>query len=63
METLTLCPGESQAGRRADVWLAEAVEGLTRSAAQKLLEDGAVLCNGESVRKNRKTAPRRIGFR
>ncbi len=25
METLTLRPGEDQAGRRADVWLSEAV--------------------------------------
>lgn len=44
-------------GERADQFLSRAVEGLTRSGAQRLLEDGAVLCNGERVKKNRKTAP------
>ena len=45
------------AGERADQFLARTVPGLTRSGAQRLLEDGAVLCGGESVKKNRKTAP------
>lgn len=42
---------------RVDLFLSRACSGLTRSAAQKLLEDGAVKCGGEAVKKNRKTAP------
>lgn len=45
------------AGERCDQFLSRTVEGLTRSGVQKLLEDGAVLCNGERVKKNRKTIP------
>ena len=40
-----------QAGRRADQFLADSLPQLTRSAAQKLLEDGAV----KPVKKNYKT--------
>lgn len=48
-------------GERIDLFLARACEAdgdlpsLTRSAVQKLLEEGAVLLNGQSVKKNRKT--------
>ena len=45
------------AGERVDQFLSRAVEGLTRSGAQRLLEEGAVLCGGERVKKNRKTVP------
>ena len=45
-----------QDGLRMDVFLAEAVPGLSRSAAQKLLEEGAVTRNGKVLRKNDKTA-------
>jgi 23S rRNA pseudouridine1911/1915/1917 synthase len=45
-----------QAGERIDVLLARSVEGLTRSAAQRLLDDGLVLCQGKPVKKNYKTA-------
>lgn len=45
------------AGERVDQFLSRAVEDLTRSGAQRLLEDGAVLCGGERVKKNRKTVP------
>lgn len=41
-------------GERADSFLARTVEGLTRSAAQRLLEEGAVRKNGASVKKNEK---------
>ena len=44
-------------GERCDQFLTRTVPGLTRSGAQKLLEGGAVLCGGEAVKKNRKTAP------
>ena len=43
-------------GERCDQFLARTVSGLTRSGAQKLLEDGAVLCGEKPVKKNRKTA-------
>lgn len=42
-------------GVRLDVFLAQAVPGLSRSAAQRLLEDGAVRKNGKPAKKNEKT--------
>lgn len=45
------------AGERIDVLLARLLPDLTRSGAQKLLEDGRVTKNGQAVRKNYKTAP------
>ena len=41
-------------GERADAFLARGVEELTRSAAQRLLEEGAVTVNGGPVKKNYK---------
>lgn len=41
-------------GQRLDTAIAELTE-LSRSAAQKLLEDGQVLVNGDAVKKNYKT--------
>ena len=43
-------------GERADQFLARTLPELTRSAAQKLLEEGAVTLNGLPVKKNYKTA-------
>ena len=43
-------------GERLDQFLARSVEGLTRSAAQRLIEEGAVTCNGKAVKKNARTA-------
>ena len=54
METLTLRPGEPDAGKRVDAWLACQVEDLTRSAAQRLLEDGRVTLDGRPLAKNYK---------
>ena len=54
METLTLRPTETDAGRRVDAWLAGQVENLTRSAAQRLLEDGQVTLSGKPLAKNYK---------
>ena len=48
---------ENGGGRRLDVFLAENLPGLTRSAAQKLLEAGRVTLGGVPVRKNHKTMP------
>lgn len=44
-----------QDGQRLDVFLAERA-GMTRSAVQRLLEQGLVTCGGRPVRKNAKTA-------
>ena len=41
-------------GERLDAFLARAGEGLTRSAAQRLIEDGCVLRNGKPGKKNDK---------
>ena len=42
---------------RLDAFLARSVEGLSRSGAQKLLEEGFVLLNGKPGRKNDKLSP------
>ena len=55
METLILTA--DQAGERADAFLARSVPDLTRSAAQRLLEEGAVTLGGRPVKKNYKTTP------
>ena len=41
-------------GERLDAYLARAVEGLTRSAAQRLIEENCVLRNGKPAKKNDK---------
>ena len=43
-------------GERLDQFLSRSVEGLTRSAAQRLIEEGAAKCNGRAVKKNARTA-------
>ena len=55
MTTLTLTADRE--GERADALVARLVPGLTRSAAQRLLERGAVTLNGRPVRKNDRPAP------
>ena len=47
----------TESAERIDALLARSVEGLTRSAAQRLLEQGAVTLAGSSVKKNHKTTP------
>ena len=46
-----------EGGERLDAFLARQEAGLTRSAAQRLLEQGAVLYNGKAAKKNQRTAP------
>ncbi len=46
-----------RAGERADTFLARTLPGLTRSAAQRLLEQGAVTLNGAPARKNARLSP------
>lgn len=58
METLTLRPAETDAGKRVDAWLASQVEDLTRSAAQRLLEEGRVALNGNPLAKHYKLTGR-----
>ena len=55
MEILKLTA--DRAGERVDAFLARCVPDLTRSAAQRLLEEGAVTLEGRPVKKNYKTAP------
>ena len=43
-------------GERLDAFLARSVPDLTRSAAQRLLEDGAVTCRGKALKKNDRPA-------
>ena len=54
MEILTLQLHKEDAGSRIDAWLAANLEDMTRSAAQRLLEEGSVTVNGKSVAKNYK---------
>ena len=42
---------------RADTVIAAALDGLTRSAAQKWMEEGRVTLNGVPVKKNAKLQP------
>ncbi len=54
MELLTLQPNKEDAGTRVDVWLAANLEDVTRSAAQRLLEESRVTCGGKALAKNYK---------
>ena len=45
------------AGERLDAYLARSVSDLSRSAAQKLLEDGCVTLNGKKAKKNDRLNP------
>ena len=58
MTPLILTP--EAGGERLDAFLARRVEGLTRSAAQRLLEEGAVTSQGRSLKKSEKTAPGQV---
>ena len=51
-ELITVKAQES--GDRIDALLARSIEGLTRSAAQRLIDEGFVLLGGKSVKKNYK---------
>ena len=54
MEILTLQPNKKDAGTRIDAWLAANLEDVTRSAAQRLLEEGKVTKDGKALAKNYK---------
>jgi len=54
MTTELIC---NTGGERLDVFLAANISGLTRSAAQKLLDSGSVSLRGVFMRKNHRTSP------
>lgn len=58
METKTLPVQPDAAGRRVDAYLSACLEGLTRSAAARLLEEGRVTCAGKPLLKNYKLTGR-----
>ena len=57
MTPLILTP--EAGGERLDAFLARSVEGLTRSAAQRLLEEGAVTSGGRPLKKSERPPPGR----
>lgn len=54
METRTLRPAASDAGVRADTWIAGQLEEYTRSAVQRLFEEGRILRDGAPLAKHYK---------
>ncbi len=52
MERIRLLADSGDTGKRMDVWLAERLEDTSRSAAQRLLEEGRVTRDGAAVAKN-----------
>ena len=58
MEQKTLTTNESHAGLRLDSFLAGELEGVTRSAAQRLIEEGRVLVDGLPAAKSCKLTGR-----
>ncbi len=55
-KTISLRPGSDAAGIRLDSYLASELSELTRSAAQRLIEDGQVSVNGKTAAKSCKLA-------
>ena len=60
METTRLTVTTEEAGQRADSLLARRLEGLTRSAAARLLEEGRVTGQGRPVAKNLRVQPGQV---
>ena len=60
MEILTLQPNQEDAGKRIDAWLAAVLPDVTRSGAQRLLEEGKVTKDGKALAKNYKLTGREI---
>ncbi len=46
-----------ETGQRLDRWLSEQMKGMTRSAVQKLIEEGMVTCRGEPLAKSARLSP------
>lgn len=60
METIRLTVTSEEAGQRADSLLARRLEGLTRSAAARLLEEGRVTDRGRPAAKNLRVQPGQV---
>ena len=60
METTRLTVTTEEAGQRADSLMARRLEGLTRSAAARLLEEGRVTDRGRPVAKNLRVQPGQV---
>lgn len=56
MNEIALTVPADCAGLRVDSWLADQIDGLTRSAVQNLLTEQAVCCGGKPLKKNYKLA-------
>lgn len=56
MERLELTVAAEDIGERIDKYLSEQIEGLSRSAAEKLISDGRVTVGDKTVKKNYRTA-------
>ena len=54
MNEQLLTVAAADAGKRIDTYLTEQLDGLTRSAVQHLLTEGAVTCGGTALKKNYK---------
>ena len=54
MEILTLQPNKEDAGKRIDAWISAQMDDMTRSAVQRLLEEGRITCGGKVPAKNYK---------
>ena len=62
METIQILVTEKDTGKRADVFLVEQLEGISRSAVQNLLDKGQITVNGAACRKNRPIAAGDVFF-
>ena len=51
MDTIFEVPADGD-GERLDLVLGQLLPGLSRSAAQKLMDNGLVTCGGRAVKKN-----------
>ena len=60
METIRLTVTSEEAGQRADRLMARRLEGLTRSAAPRLLEEGRVTDRGRPAAKNLRVQPGQV---
>ena len=60
MEPIILQTTPEQAGLRLDAFLAAALEDVTRSAAQRLIEEGRVTVNGKTAAKSCKLTGREV---
>ncbi len=58
--TVVLAAGPEHAGMRADVFIARAADGISRNAAQRLLEQGRALTDGRPLKKNDAVAPGQV---